>query len=170
MTIDPLSPTHDDQPPEWQQIDPEILARLVPVNGYHTPEQRVALNRIAAGQFFLVKNDLRAPCSACRQGILRGAIHDYITTGCIELPFNGLREVSMFYGQQDQGGKLWASLTMGTIVPITAEDAAKLNDRIRTRRLLTIREMAPLHNHELDANALHKRIRRQAALSYRGLE
>lgn len=165
--IDPMLPVHEDQPDVWPEIDAELLARLVPTGGYYTPEQRVELNRIARGQWFLVRNDLRARCASCRQGILPGAVHEYVTTGCIELPFNGLREVSMFYAQHDQHGRLWGSLSMGTIAPISAEDAQVLNERIRARRRLTITQMAPLQNHELDAAALHRRIRRRAALSYR---
>lgn len=151
-----------DMPPEWATIPDEIITRLVPSGGYTTPEQQAELNRIAAGRWFLVRNELRARCGACRQGTLPGAIHEYLTIACVEAPFNGLREVVLFMQSHEHGDLLFSGLSAGTIVPITAERAAQFNRRIRQHGGVPINAQQPIRANEIDPIRLSGRLTNNA--------
>ena len=158
--IDPQAVHLPDLPPEWAAIPPELLVRLAPSAGYVTPEQRATINRIAAGRWFLVRNDLRARCGSCRQGTIPGAIHDYISSHCVELPFNGLRELTVFLQEYQHGDMILSALQPGTLVPITAAVAQRLNARIRERGGQTIAMQRPIAPGELDGAAIARRLER----------
>jgi hypothetical protein len=176
------SPHYHDRPPEWGSIPEEMLIRLAPRGtSVLTPDQRIAFNTLARGQWFLVRNEANARCSECATGPLGspnrlpGAVHDYITTNCAELPFHGLRSILLWIGSYPTEIKeiLWSLMrpgqgnTPGTIVPIKKRDADKLNARIRDRGGKPIDVQAPLATHEFDVKALEQKIRRQAHAPYR---
>lgn len=164
MTLDPYA-LAGDLPSEWAQIPPEILARLAPAGAIATPAQRAELNRIAAGRWFLVRNELGLRCGHCRQGILPGAVHPYISIACVEAPFHGLREIVLFMQETAGADMLLSAMRPGTLVPITRRQAEKLNARIRARGGRPIDMQRPLDPAEIDPAAIARRLARRAALA-----
>jgi hypothetical protein len=127
MTLDPLAPVLPDLPPEWDAIPPEILARLAPRGGILTPAQRRELDRIARARWFLIRNEGSWRCRRC------GAVHAYLTWGCVERPWNGLNEVVGLLRQVEGRDLTLSGVRFGTIVPITEVQARALIERMRAR-------------------------------------
>lgn len=155
--IDPMAPILADIPPEWDTLPPELIARLAP-NGVvgTSPDHRALINRIAAGRWFLVKNELRTPCTRCR------GKHDYITLACTEAPFSGLRSILLFWGERVDADLFYNAMTVGSIVPITQANANDLNQRIRDRHEQPIHEQRPLKAEEVNADLIRQRMWRTA--------
>jgi hypothetical protein len=117
-----------DMPSEWRPVDQELLHLLKPDEyGVQTLQQTYIEEGIYADRWFLVANSLAFRCKSCRQGVLPGAIHRYITKACLPRPFNGLNEVLMFWREQvGQDETDFDSFTMRmgeNIIPITADRA-----------------------------------------------
>lgn len=156
-TIDPMAPFLDDMPVEWlANIPEEMLARLAPLAGATDPETRALINRIAAGRWFLVRNELRARCVQCGQD------HDYITIRCVEAPFSGLRSVLLFWSERPDMTTFLNAMKPGTIVPISEVTARRFNQRIRDRGEQPIHEQRPLRAWEVNADVMRARMWRQA--------
>ena len=158
MTFDPTQPNLDDLPPEWDELPAEVLARLLTVGPVLTTEETAELNRIAQARWFLVRNDSRARCGNCRQGMLPGAIHDYLTLKCVEAPFNGLRQLQLYTQHVDGADLVWTHFSAGTIVPITATKARQLNERIIERGGRTMQQQIPIRPDEIDPDAMRRRL------------
>lgn len=127
-------------PAEWDDIDKDLAMRLRQNEyGLRTKEQWQIIKQIRAARHLLLRNDHRARCGRC------GAIHEYITLGCIERPFNGLDEVHLFELQQaKERGQVRGehqiittttveSLHVGVPEPINRKTAKKLILRIRAK-------------------------------------
>ena len=163
------------RPDNWGTIPEEMLARLAPEGALvMSPSQRAALNRLAAGEWFLVRNFLRCHCEHCRphkHSRLLGAVHDYVTIACTESPFNGLRQIMWWIEGEARRtntseGALYAVVKdymvkhpdQDAFVPISAKDAAKLNDRIRQRGGRPVIDQRPYRQDELDEEFVKRRI------------
>lgn len=127
-------------PPEWDDVDRDLWERIKPDKyGLRTHEQKKIIDRIRAARWLLLRNDHRARCGRCNQ------IHEYITMGCIERPFNGLEEIHHFEKQQarEQGlirgenqiihATTVRALHVGTPEPINRKTAQRLLLRIRAK-------------------------------------
>ena len=147
MTITPLNPTSTenfdvrtielpDMPPEWEAVDEEALAFLkVEPGQVQTLAQAHLEEDIVSKRWFLVRNTFAWRCKRCRQGILPGAIHDYISYACEPRPFHGLNEVLLFWRQafEDIGYDSYTMRLGEAIVPITLDEAHKFYFRIEAR-------------------------------------
>ena len=121
MTLDPFD-VIGDVPPEWRAVAAELIARLGdPTRPWLTPAERRALDAVIALRPYLVTNAHRARCRRC------GAVHPYLTLGCIERPFTGWTEVFALVRDQH------IALRLGDLVPIDRETARRLIERIRAR-------------------------------------
>ena len=162
IILDPQSLILYETPPEWPTVPRELIEKLIPVETYktvdqwnrvhtfrtppmHTPEQKAMLERIALSRHFLVKLHETARCGRC------GGKHGYVTSGCIELPFNGLTDITRAivgkpwqdFGlskverrEIDPGTSVkvpWHTVTIGDIVPITEIKARALKQQIRMK-------------------------------------
>ncbi len=146
----------------WSAVPDDLMDMLAPSGtAYLTTRQRAALNRIAAGRHFLVRNTWRARCEHCIR------IHSYMTIRCVEGPFNGLRQVYEWIKPQDDwdrdggvsGGDYTArGASMDMIVAISQADAATYNQRIRDRGGVPVIDQRPLRQDEVDAEAMRFRI------------
>lgn len=160
--LDPQSLILYETPPEWPTVPRELIEKLIPVQTYsvidqwgkshtfrtppmHTPEQKAMLDRIAASRHFLIRLDDAARCLRCNRN------HGYVTAGCVELPFNGLTDITRAivgkpwedFGltkaerrEIDPGTSIkvpWHTVTIGDIVPITEIKARALKERIRMK-------------------------------------
>lgn len=162
-----LNPYNPNRPAEWGTLPEEWLIRLAPQGAAAmTPAQRAAMNQLAAGEWFLVKNFMRDRCRSCRAGQwLPGAIHTYITLACVPAPFNGLRQIHWLIDQKDPTAKeiFFVQMTIDSIVPITAADAKRLNDKIVERGEQPIHVQRPYRPGEWDEEVIRRRIVRKAA-------
>ena len=158
MTIDPTNITLDDLPPDWTEIPPEILARLLTAGPLMTTEETAAINRIAQGRWFLIRNDLRIRCHNSQTGTGCGAVHDYISLRCVEAPFNGLRQLELFTQKVAGADVILTRMDIGTLVPISASKARKFNERIIERGGRTIQQQIPIRPDEIDPDAMRRRI------------
>lgn len=147
--------------PDWATIPDELLEALAPTGTtYLTTRQRAALNRLAAGRHFLVKNLWGARCDGCNR------IHPYMTIRCVEAPFNGLRQVYEWIDSQADAERIYRGLRelsvrnpdMDGIVAISASDAGRYNQRIRDRGGVPVIDQRPLRRDELDEEAMNRRI------------
>ena len=138
MSLDPTAVKLLDTPPEWKVIPPEIFDRLKPKDGIYTIEQRNHLDAITSARWFLVRNEVGARCRTCRVGRLPGAIHPYVSMGCLPVPFNGLDEMVFLLREQQGSDTLFSAMRPGTIVPIDRRLALELNRRIREKRYPTL--------------------------------
>lgn len=152
LGLDPAELWSSDLPPEWDEVPPELLARLVPqatrtipftlpngqvelrqwnFTGVLTKEQRAQIDTIVAGRWFLIRNDgptlERARCGRC------GNLHKYLTLACIERPFHGLDEIYALIEQIEGRDQNAYAIRLGSIEPITRQKAKLLADRIRAR-------------------------------------
>lgn len=143
--FDPRLPVLPDMPPEWGEVPEEILEMIIPrrmtvidgvetnTRGILTPDQARKLDEIAAGRWFLLRNDgptgYRLRCANC------GRKHLYFTLACIERPFNGLQQIVGLMRQYDAAKNEVGldCVRLGTIEPITAKKALKLRQKIRDR-------------------------------------
>ena len=145
--LDPTSIVLDDVPSEWGTVPSEILERLLPVTarivygpngeqklydmrGMITPEQKCLIDRIAAGRWFLLRNDGptgRLKCGRC------GQRHTYFTLACVERPFHGLQEIVGLMRQVKGRDLEFSAVRLGTIEPITRSRAQRLLGQIRQR-------------------------------------
>lgn len=174
--LDLIKNPHDpDRPSAWGSIPERLLVELAP-QGTHvlSPQQRAALNRIAAGEWFLVRNFHRAHCNSCRPhrtSTIRGAVHDYVTIKCVESPFNGLRQIMWWIESEAERSQIEQGAFYATIrdfmvmhpeqdafVPISAQDAARLNARIRQRGGRPVVDQNPYRADEMDAERIKRRI------------
>lgn len=149
MTISPkpLNPTHTenfdvrrielpDLPPEWEPLDDEAKEFLkIEPGQMQTLAQQHLEEDIVSRRWFLVRNTYAWRCKSCRQGILPGAIHDYITYACEPRPFHGLNEVLMFWQKAiDDVGYDDYSMRIGEAIrPITPDEAKRMYFRIEAR-------------------------------------
>lgn len=136
--LNPFSVVHHDLPPEWDPIDPEIQAWLLTHRNEHglvTQQQVDVEEQIIARRWYLITNSLGLRCKSCRQGIMPGAVHPYVTYSCEPRPFNGLNEVWAYwkYNVGDNIDVMMMRLTDNAIVPITSAQAQKLYLRIEMR-------------------------------------
>jgi hypothetical protein len=146
-SFQPINPEHTenfdvrrillpDLPPEWEPVDEEVMRFLeVKPGEIQTLAQHHLEEDIVSRRWFLVRNTWAWRCKNCRQGILPGAIHDYITLSCEPRPFHGLNEVLMFW-RKTIGEAGYDSYTMRVgevIVPINAQEAKKMYFRIEAR-------------------------------------
>ncbi|MDQ3540415.1 MAG: hypothetical protein M3440_06975 [Chloroflexota bacterium] len=148
--------------PEWSAIPGELMEMLAPSGtAYLTTRQRAALNRIAAGRWFLVRNSCGARCEGCNR------IHAYMTIRCVEGPFNGLRQVYEWIKPQDNwdrdvsvqsGDYAVRGADMDMIVAISQADAATYNQRIRDRGGVPVIDQRPLRQEEIEEEQLRLRI------------
>lgn len=152
-------------PPEWETIPSELLERLAPQGEkFITTRQRAALNRIAAGRNFLIRNVWDVRCDKCNR------IHTYLTLACVEAPFNGLRQFYEWIDSQDDPNRIYDGLRefsvrnpgLDSIVPISQSDADTYNQRIRDRREVPVIDQRPLRPEEVDELAMSERIVRRA--------
>ena len=113
----------------------EVWLKLRPKNGIYLPWQRRAMDKIARSRWFLVRNEQRDRCGNCRQGTIPGAIHEYLTLGCIELPFNGVDDLVLVLESWDEERRerLISGMHPGMFVPITFGDARKYIRRIQAK-------------------------------------
>lgn len=155
----------NERPYFWPEID-EDLQEAQATQLFLTPAQRARLNRAAADEWFLVRNEIGSVVGGdptCRRC---GAVHPYITNGCVELPFNSLRSLQIFVGKMPATAQqlfraMFRPGTLaepGTLVPITSDEAARLNQRIRDKRMQTISMQRPLTRDEIDAETIERRI------------
>lgn len=150
-----------DLPPQWAKLPDELLAHLRPVNGVYSPAQRAALNRIAAGRFFLIRNEPihgagRTPCGRC------GRRHKYVTIRCVECPFNGLREAWTWLSTSELGLGISGVIQPGTLEPIAAAEAARHEQRIRDRGGRPIGQQAPSRLVDVNGDAYQQWLVREA--------
>lgn len=147
MSIDPRSPVLKDWPAEWDRIPEEILELLLPITarvvygphgeqklydlrGMITPEQKCAIDEIASGRWFLLRNNGptgRLKCGRC------GARHDYFTLACVERPFHGLQEIVGLMRHVEGRDLVFDAIKLGTIEPISRARAQALLGKIRQR-------------------------------------
>jgi len=154
-----------ERPYFWAQPSEE-LQEAQATQIFLTATQRAALNRVQADEWVLVKNEIGSVVGGDPKCRRCGAIHEYITVGCIELPFSSLRSLEIFVGKMPQSGQeLFRAMLKpgtlaepGTLVPISSKEAEKLNERIRAKRMPTILEQRPLKRGEVDAQAIERRI------------
>jgi hypothetical protein len=138
--FNPLVITLENVPPEWDDIDLELWERIRPdENGLITHAQFKQIREIRAARWVLVTNDRRARCNRCNR------IHEYLTLGCIERPFNTFDEVLIYEKQvaREQGAIRGENLIittqtvyetrLGRPVPITRKKAKELKLRIRSK-------------------------------------
>lgn len=159
-----LNPTRGDRPSEWAL--PAELLELIDADGkaYMTAEGRAALNRIALGEWYLIKltpdlDDVlvNRRCRHCN------AVHSHLTVACVPAPFCGLRQLTLAFKRARSGDFTVRALSWSDIEVISAADAKTLNDRIRARR-----EQPPIDQHppkpdDLRADLIERRIRERAA-------
>lgn len=133
--IDPRRIILPDNPSEWPDIPEHIWEKLKPKNGIYLPWQKRAMDKIARSRWFLIRNNHRERCGNCRQGAIPGAIHDYLTLGCVELPFHGIEDLVLVMQEwnEERRERLISGMTPGTIVPITPSDAFKYIGRIKDK-------------------------------------
>lgn len=154
-----------DRPSVWPELPPDVAEKLRQ-GGLWTPEERVALNLALLGYWFLIRNkpifDGPKRCTRCNRK------HDYVTVGCVELPFNGLREALTWLstnelGLTEHGLLIDGYVRPGMLVPISAAEAAKRNEIItKARRQQTVLQQAPPRPVEVNATVLEQRLRRTA--------
>lgn len=127
--IDPFRLVQD-LPPEWRTVATELLARLGPRDRpYLTPQERAAIDAVIRLRPYLVRNRWGFRCRRC------GAVHQYLTLGCIERPFTGWSETFLadrrgLAGIASAGMRV---IELGDIEPISVERARELVGRIRAR-------------------------------------
>lgn len=180
-----LSPFSTARPEAWTAIPPETL-ELIDNGGkaYLSPEGRAALNRIAFGEWYLVKNSpslddvlMNRRCEHCNQ------IHPYLSVACTPAPLNGLRQLHVFLseiGLREYQRRLVAkqpvhdikcrTMTYDDITVISAADAKKLNDQIRSRRNQPPIDQHPPRADEVYAEAIRHRITSRMERIKRGME
>lgn len=153
------------RPSEWGEIPAELL-ELMDNDGsaYMTPEGRAALNRIALGEWYIVRLSpdlddvlVNRRCRECN------AIHSHVTVRCVPAPFNGLRQLTTMFQRSRSGDFTVRALTWRDIEVISAADANRLNDRIRDRRGVPPINQNPPRPGDLDAAAIDRRIQARAA-------
>ena len=131
---DPLRVLLEDCPEEWDKtFDRDALSLVLskrPANGLWSPELKAELDAIVGKHWFIIKNELRARCNACRVGRLPGAIHPYLTMACTPIPFNGLTEAIGIIERDEARDHIWEGMKFGSIVPITYDTAMRFANRI----------------------------------------
>lgn len=149
--LDPTALTMRDMPPEWDAVPTEILAQLAPqafrevvrpdgrsyiadVTGVITALQKKAIDTIARGRWFVMRNigpAGKAICGRC------GRRHDYLTLGCVERPFHGLQEIvglmETYEADGNSAERILTAIRLGSIVPITRKQARQLSEKIRAK-------------------------------------
>lgn len=162
-----LNPTSSILPAEWLPMDEELLARLDPAGTLiGSTRHRAAINRMAAARWFLVRNTWGERCSSCRQGIMPGAIHPYITIRCREAPFNGTRQFYLWLRDQPNRDEITARVReylvlypeRDAFVPISGADARRLNQIIRDRGGRPVSDQRPLRQSEVDDDMMRLRL------------
>jgi hypothetical protein len=157
-----LNPFSPDRPAEWAL--PSELLELLDNDGkaYFSPEGRAALNRIALGEWFLIKNrpeldDVLANrrCRHCNQH------HPYVSVACVPAPFHGLRQLHVMLSQQPVNGKFRA-MAWDDIEVTTAANAKRLNQRIRERRGTPPVDQHGITGGDVDGGAIEHRIQLNA--------
>jgi hypothetical protein len=189
-----MNPYDPNRPAEWGTIPEEILVRLAPQGAMvMSPEARVALNRLAMSEWFVVRNFDGAHCDACRPGgygsrsRILGEVHDYVTIECIPSPFNGLRQIMWWMEDVErrneyQRGTMFQRLQEHTLyrppddtfIPITVADAKRLIVKIKERGGRPVIEQQPLRPQDVDADLIRRgiaqRAERRRALTAAALE
>jgi hypothetical protein len=162
----------------WSAIPDHILEALAPSGtAYLTTKQRAALNRLAAGRWFLVKNVLREPCNPGPPFYGCGGIHPYMTIRCTESPLNGLRQVYAWIDSLQDKERFVAGMReffainpdFDMIQAISPSDAAIYNQRIRDRHGVPVIDQQPLRREELDAEVMNRRMIERARTAERKL-
>lgn len=143
-----------DRPQEWREL-PQALAEALRAGGgtvwHHRdctgvlrgPHDLVyrcvdgcpvkQMQSVLANRWFLIRNDsvpgYYPHCGLC------GAVHRYLTRGCVEKPFNGLTEVMAKIRQPrvDGADTITEGFRLGALEPITAIKAWELKERIRAK-------------------------------------
>lgn len=125
-----------DMPPEWDAVSDEERELLkVEPGGMQALWQHHLEEDIVSRRWFLVKNTFAWRCKNCRQGVMPGAIHPYITFSCEPRPFHGLNEVLMFWKKsiEDVGYDSYTMRVGEAIEPITQEKARQMYFRVEAR-------------------------------------
>lgn len=121
-----------DRPSEWDELPEDFEEMMTADNGIMTKFQKEVMDRIVANQWFLVKNELRAP--------IKGGtyVHPYLTLGGVEVPFNGISNLMLFLNSYDEytRERLISAMRPGTIEPITKEKAKALVSKIQSKGYL----------------------------------
>lgn len=133
-TINPAEPVLGDQPSDWPELSPEVLAiaRERDHNGLLTARAQRMRAVIEDTRWYLVKN-----VHGWKSG-RSGRVEPYFTVAGIEKPCRGPWGVFATFQQITQDDDLARSLTMeahriGQLEPISLSHAQRLYDRIRAR-------------------------------------
>jgi CelD/BcsL family acetyltransferase involved in cellulose biosynthesis len=153
-TLDVQVPILAENPPGWPEVPARLRRALAAGDGmlWHLPGCAARMegpfirrgacapgcpvadfNALLAGRWFLIRNDAsagyRPRCGRCNQ------VHDFLTLGCVERPFNGLTEiVAMLRDFRAEGrDRVMEGVRYGALVPITAAEAQRLAGRIRAK-------------------------------------
>jgi hypothetical protein len=116
---------HRDCAPHWHgpRLDHDCVADC-PVRLMH---------EVLAQRWFLVRNEsipgFYPDCTVC------GRVHQYISAGCIEKPFNGETEVIGLITDHRAGGPggVTRGFRLGALVPIKRIEAFMLREKIRAK-------------------------------------
>jgi hypothetical protein len=126
---------------------PRCLAKTVPVTHpitrriVHEPAgivcaadcPVVALERLMAERWFLLRLDDRVRCRRCK------GKHAYVTRGCVELPLSGLGEIMLAIRTVNRTARhedtTIEAIRLGDVVPITATKAQELRAKIAAKGL-----------------------------------
>jgi hypothetical protein len=178
-----MNPHNPMRPAEWAPIPEELLVRLAPKGALvMTPEARATLNRIALGEWFVIKNFDSAHCEECRPGgrgsrsRLLGAVHDYVSIQCVPSPFNGLRQIIWWMEDVERRNDMKPGTMLQrleeysifrpadeTFHPISEAKAQELMAAIRQRGGRPVIDQCPPRPRDLDANLIRRRIAERAS-------
>jgi hypothetical protein len=115
-------------PPQWKGIPPELWEKLNPRRGFLTFQERDMLDRILKSEYLLLQNYWHFRCKQCNN------IHEYYTIRCIERPFNRLSAIHGLIKDKEaelNGDLILKGISLGTVIPITTDEAQKLIWKIR---------------------------------------
>jgi hypothetical protein len=164
MSVPFLDPLNRDRPNEWGL--PSELLELLDNDGkaYFSPEGRAALNRLALGEWYLVRNRpelddvlMNRRCRHCNQ------LHAYVSVACVPAPFCGLRQLTIMLRNTTVRDLKARAIQLDDIEVISAAQARTLNQRIRDRRGRPPVDQHPPRRDELDADLIRRRILTRAA-------
>lgn len=148
ITIDPADLVIRNSPAEWPAISEELINRLTvgypqPIrdqfgNWHHfpqipmlTPAQKEQIDAIAAARWFLIRIRNDAAIKACHRC---GRHHRYFTVACIELPFNGVTDLTQALCTKEHGGDtIYDAVAIGDIEPIPESRARRYREQIIMR-------------------------------------
>jgi len=150
MIIDPLVLVQPGLPHEWE-IPIEFKQRFFGERLIYTIEELQWMGRLQTARWFLVRNEMGLRCAVGPKSC--GAVHPYISLGCVEQPWNSLNDLLLLEERMsEQRGQVHGenlriterqiiAKHRGAIEPILRlEDVYKLIRRMKAKGAIDAKE------------------------------